>query len=195
MTAPTALVRRLVDDVINGGDVDLLDELCTPSLAPKLRWAFGEFRCAFPDWYQEVREFVTDGHTVVARMRCTGIHAGQWQGLAPTGRPMRVDAVYFFRVADDRITGLWGLEDTWTRMRHLAGDNATLGELGSLSWPRRPAYRRSVIDAHPGGDPGRPEFSPGSRHSEAKPSSRARSRQGLDVQRPAGVGARDARGS
>jgi len=132
MTAPTDLVRRLVDDVMNGGDLDLLDALCTPSLAPKLRRAFSEFRSAFPDWHQDVREFVTDGHTVVARMRCTGTHHGEWQGLAPTGRRMRVDEVYFFRVADERITGLCGLEDTWTRMRQLAGNDATLGELGSL---------------------------------------------------------------
>lgn len=27
----------------------------------------------------------------------------------------------------------WGLEDTWTRMRQLAGDDITLRELGSLS--------------------------------------------------------------
>jgi predicted ester cyclase len=80
-----------------------------------------------------VREFVTDGLTVVARMRCTGTHRGEWQGLVPTGRAMRVDEVYFFRVGEDRISGLWGLEDTWTRMRQLAGDDATLGELGSLS--------------------------------------------------------------
>jgi predicted ester cyclase len=133
MTAPTELVHRLVDEVINIGDLDVLDELCTPSLAPKLRRAFREFRSAFPDWHQDVREFVTDGHTVVARMRCTGHHQGEWQGLAPTGRPMRVDEVYFFRVADHRITGLWGLEDTWTRMRQLAGYDAALGALGSLS--------------------------------------------------------------
>jgi predicted ester cyclase len=133
MSGPTDLVRRLVDDVMNRQDLDLLDELCTPSLASKLRQAFSEFRAAFPDWHQDVREFVTDGHTVVARMRCTGTHQGEWQRLAPTGRSMRVDEVYFFRVSDDRITDLWGLEDTWTRMRQLAGNDATLGELGSLS--------------------------------------------------------------
>ena len=46
---------------------------------------------------------------------------------------MRIDEVYFFRFADNLIAGMWGLEDTWTRMRQLAGDDATLGELGSLS--------------------------------------------------------------
>ena len=136
MTTPVELVQRIIDDVINGRDLDLLDELCTPTMAHKLRTAFATFRIAFPDWRQEAREFVTDGHTVVARMRCTGSHRGEWRGLGPTGRRMRVDEVYFFRTGDGRITGLWGLEDTWTRMRQLAGDETTLGELGSLSETR-----------------------------------------------------------
>ena len=46
---------------------------------------------------------------------------------------MPIDEVYFFRFADNRISGMWELEDTWNRMRQLAGDDATLGELGSLS--------------------------------------------------------------
>ncbi|MEY2523849.1 MAG: hypothetical protein QOJ66_2414 [Ilumatobacteraceae bacterium] len=46
---------------------------------------------------------------------------------------MRIDEVYFYWIKSDRINGMWGLEDTWARMRQLAGDNTTLGELGSLS--------------------------------------------------------------
>ena len=133
MSTPTEVVQHLIDDVMNSRDLDLLDELCTPTIAPKLRTAFSTFREAFPDWHQEALEFVTDGRTVVARMRCTGTHHGEWQGLPPTGRPMRIDEVYFFRIADGRISGLWGLEDTWTRMRQLAGNDARLGELGSLT--------------------------------------------------------------
>jgi predicted ester cyclase len=130
---PVGAVTRLVDEVMNGGELDRLDELCVPKLAPKLRDAFSEFRTAFPDWQQQLVETVSDGHTVVARMRCTGTHLGTWQGLAPTRRTMRIDEVYFFRVRDGVVNGVWGLEDTWTRMRQLAGDDATLGELGSLS--------------------------------------------------------------
>jgi ketosteroid isomerase-like protein len=133
VVTPVELVQRVIDDVLNGRNLDLLDELCTPPLARKLREAFSTFRDAFPDWQQEALEYVTDGRTVVARMRCTGTHRGEWQGLAPTGRRMRIDEVYFFRTTDGRISGLWGLEDTWTRMRQLAGDDARLGELGSLS--------------------------------------------------------------
>jgi ketosteroid isomerase-like protein len=128
-----ALVRRLVDQVINGVDLDALDELCTPSLAPKLRLAFTQFRDAFPDWHQHVVKLVAEEDTVVARFVCTGTHGRTWQGLAPSGRQMRVDEVYFFTIRDHRISRVWGLEDTWSRMRQLAGDNVTLGELGSLS--------------------------------------------------------------
>lgn len=128
-----ALVRRLVDEVINGNDLDVLDELAAPRLAPKLRTAFEQFRAAFPDWRQELVQLVAEDDTVVARFRCTGTQVGDWQGLAATGRAMKVDEVYFFRFADGRVAGMWGLEDTWTRMRQLAGDDATLGELGSLS--------------------------------------------------------------
>lgn len=77
-------------------------------------------------------EFATDDQTVVARMRCTGTHQGEWQGLAPTGRRMRVDEVSFYRIADDRITGVWPGRHL-VRMHQLAGHDATLGELGSLS--------------------------------------------------------------
>ena len=48
---------------------------------------------------------------------------------------MTIDEVYFFRFAGDRIRSMWGIEDAWTRMRQLAGENVTLGELGSLSDP------------------------------------------------------------
>lgn len=54
--APIDLVQRIIDDVMNGRDFDLLDELCTPQLAPKLRTAFSDFVAAFPDWRQEARE-------------------------------------------------------------------------------------------------------------------------------------------
>jgi predicted ester cyclase len=130
---PKQLVRRLVDEVMNGRHLDRLDVLCTNRLAPKLRVAFQQFLEAFPDWRQEIVELVHEDGTVVAHFRCTGTHEGSWRGLSATGRSMRIDEVYFFRVDDGRIGGLWGLEDTWSRMRQLAGDAATLGELGSLT--------------------------------------------------------------
>ena len=134
LAANKVLVQRLVDEVINGRQLDMLNELCTPALAPKLRRAFMQFLEAFGDWRQTVVELVAEGDTVVARFRCEGTQTGDWLGIPATGRRMRIDEVYFFRIENGRIARLWGLEDTWTRRRQLAGDDdIQLGELGSLS--------------------------------------------------------------
>lgn len=125
-------MRRLVDEVINARRFDVLDELATDRLAPRLRDAFEQFAAAFPDWHQRVVELVEEGDTVVARFRCTGTQATPWQGIAPTGRSMDVDEVAFIRVEDGRIARMWGLEDTWSRMQQLAGRDLSLGDLGSL---------------------------------------------------------------
>ena len=133
MTDPKALVRRLADDVINANDPDALDDIATPALARTLRRAFDQFRAAFPDWHQDIIELVAEGPTVVARFRCTGTHQGPWQGLQPTGRTMTIDEVYFFRTDGDRLTRVWGLEDTWTRHQQLQGNPNSPGEYGSLT--------------------------------------------------------------
>lgn len=135
MTDRKAIVVRLVTEAINGRDLGVLDEICTPQLGSKLRNAFSSFADAFPDWHQELVELVAEGETVVARFRCHGTQTGPWEGLPPSGRTMKIDEVYFFRFSGARIRSMWGLEDTWTRIRQLSGENIQLGELGSLSDP------------------------------------------------------------
>jgi predicted ester cyclase len=115
-------VRQFVD-AINSGDEAALDGLCSRELAAKLKVDFAEFRGAFPDWRMETVELVGEHAVVVARFRCSGTHQGWWQGLPPQGKPMRVEEVYFFRIHDGRITDLWALEDTWTRMQQLSNSD------------------------------------------------------------------------
>ena len=87
-----AVVRRLVDEVMNAQRLDALDELCTPSM----------------------------GDTVVGRFTCSATHIGEWRGHPATGtRFENVDEVYFFGFEDGRIAEAWGLEDTLDRMRQL----------------------------------------------------------------------------
>ena len=113
------LVRRLVEEVINRGDMDLIDELCTLELAPRMGRLFGSFRSAFPDWREEVVWLVAEGDRVAGRFRCRGTHLGEFMGEAPTGRRMEVDEVFAFRVEDGRFSEFWTLEDGLSRMRQL----------------------------------------------------------------------------
>jgi predicted ester cyclase len=82
---------------------------------------FGSFRRSFPDIRMEVVQLVAEGDTVVGRFACSATHTGEWRGHAPTGRRFEnVDEVYFFGFDGDRISEVWGIEDTLDRFRQLA---------------------------------------------------------------------------
>jgi predicted ester cyclase len=114
-----ALVRRLVDEVMNEGRLEVLDELYAPQLATAAREWIAPFRASFPDVRMEIVALIAEGDEVAARFWCSGTHLGEWRGHAPTGRRFRVGEAYFFTVQDGRIVAAWGVEDTEKRMRQL----------------------------------------------------------------------------
>jgi predicted ester cyclase len=117
---PKAVIRRLINDVMNAGRLELIDELYAPQIATGARRWIAPFRDSFPDVQMETVELIAEGEKVVGRFRCSGTHLGAWRGNQPTGRRFeRVDEVYIFRVIDGRIAGAWGLEDTRSRERQL----------------------------------------------------------------------------
>lgn len=118
-----AVVRRFVEEAVNGGRDELVDELFAPAMAASAREWFGAFRGSFPDVHMEVVELVAEGDTVVGRFKCSATHLGEWRGNEPTGRRFEdVDEVYFFSFDGDRIASAWGLEDTLDRLRQLGLD-------------------------------------------------------------------------
>jgi predicted ester cyclase len=118
--SPKAIVTRLVNEVINEGRLDLIDELYGADLAEGAKRWIAPFRASFPDVRMDIVELIAEGHTVVGRFRCSGTHQGPWLGHPPTGRRFhRIDEVYIFRTRDGKITHAWGLEDTHRRLRQL----------------------------------------------------------------------------
>ena len=117
---PKATVRRLVEEVMNEGRLEVLEELYAPRLAAAARGWIVPFRESFPDVRMEIVELVAEGERVVGRFRCSGTHLGAWEGQPPTERRFeRVNEVYFFTVREGRIVAAWGLEDTRSRRRQL----------------------------------------------------------------------------
>jgi predicted ester cyclase len=123
-----AVVRRFVEEAVNGGRDELVDELFAPEMAASAREWFGAFRGSFPDVHMELVELVADGDTVVGRFKCSATHLGEWRGNEPTGRRFEdVDEVYFFGFDGDRIASVWGLEDTLDRFHQLGLDPPAAG--------------------------------------------------------------------
>jgi predicted ester cyclase len=115
-----ALVRRLIDEVVNARDPAALDKLAAGEFAEVARGWIGPFRDAFPDFRMEIVELVTEGDKVAARFRCSGTDRGEWRGVEPTGRRFEdVDEIYIFEVRKGRLTSAFGLEDNLKRTRQL----------------------------------------------------------------------------
>jgi predicted ester cyclase len=115
-----ALIRRLIEEVVNARDPAAVDELAGDEFAATARRWIGPFRDAFPDFRMEIVDMVAEGDKVAAHFRCSGTHRGEWRGVEPTGRRFEnVDEIYIFEVRDGRLTSALGLEDNLKRTRQL----------------------------------------------------------------------------
>jgi predicted ester cyclase len=115
-----ALVRRLIDEVMNQRRLEVVDEIYSPALAARARAWIAPFLDSFADVEMRIVDIVGEGDRVVGRFSCSGTHVGTWRDHPPTdARFTNVAEVYFFRIRDGRIASAWGLEDTWERLRQL----------------------------------------------------------------------------
>ena len=115
-----AVVRRLVEEVLNGGRMAVIDELYASALAPEATAWIAPFRTSFPDVHMEVIDLIAEDDQVVGRFTCSGTHLGEWLGHPPTGRRFEaIDEVGIYHFRDGRIVETWGIEDTLSRLEQL----------------------------------------------------------------------------
>ncbi|GAA1594985.1 hypothetical protein GCM10009789_56360 [Kribbella sancticallisti] len=120
LAANKAVVRRLIDEVLNGGNLDLIDDLYAADQADAARAWIAPFRASFPDVRMDTIELVAEGDVVIGRFTCTATHTGTWLGHPPTGRRfVAVDEVNRYRLRDGRIAETWTLEDNLDRLIQL----------------------------------------------------------------------------
>src|SRR5689334_14954627 len=106
----TTLIHRLIDEVINSGDFDRVDELIAPDhidhITPSGQSVVGlagfkqgaaQVRAAFPDFRATIEDALTDGDKIAFRMRMRGTHRGTFAGIAPTGNEVNYTAIGFVR--------------------------------------------------------------------------------------------------
>jgi len=118
-----AVVRRLVEDVVNRGDLAVVDEIFATnfvnlSLATGItpdREGIKQYitilRSAFPDYHNIIEDLIAEGDRVVARVICRGTHRADFMGIAPTGRSVAFSAISIFRFAGGRVVERWNNTD------------------------------------------------------------------------------------
>src|SRR5688572_19856225 len=95
--ANKAVLRRLLEEATNQGNLDLYDELCDPNYVyhdafmpmqgiAALKQSTAMFRAAFPDLHVTIEALIGEGETVVMRWTLRGTHQGELMGIAPTNK-------------------------------------------------------------------------------------------------------------
>ncbi len=124
------LVRRYIEEVWNGHNLDAIDELVSPeyfnhaaSTAEYQRGgaklAVEWLRSVFPDHRFDIEDAAADGNTVAVRGTMGGTHEGELMGIAPTGKRVVVQQTHWFRVADGKVAEHWAVRDDLGMMRQL----------------------------------------------------------------------------
>jgi predicted ester cyclase len=76
-------------------------------------------RSAFPDLKLTPEAIYTDGDTVIARVRVTGTHNGEYFGIPPTGKGIDVAVIDITRVEGGKAVERWGIVDGFKLMQQL----------------------------------------------------------------------------
>lgn len=132
--ANKAICRRF-HDAINSNNLALIDKTIDELVAPNvifhapvplgetgpqaLKKVMSVLHEAYPDLHVAIEDVIAEGDKVVARNVVTGTNRGDYMGRAPTGKSVRYNEIFIFRVADGRVAEIWGVVDLFGQMKQL----------------------------------------------------------------------------
>jgi len=124
------LVRRYYEAV--AGDLRGIEELVTadfvdhhfpPDTPPGpqgVRRFFTQFlRAVFSDLRIEIDFLLAEGDRVDCHFAALFKHTGQFAGIGPTGKQLRVPAVSTFRIAGGKLAEAWEIYDSGDMLRQI----------------------------------------------------------------------------
>ena len=126
-----ALVRRFYEEVMNRGNMAVVDELSAPNIVDHnpmpgqaagpegFKQFVGMFRSAFPDLNVTADDVIAEGDKVVARTTMRGTHRGEFMGIAPTNKQVTVSGMDMVRIANGKAVEVWHIDDALGMMQQL----------------------------------------------------------------------------
>ena len=97
------VVRRFIREVLSGGRLDRVDELCAPGYVnrafgadlPAFKQMLAGLAAALPERHVDVEELIAEGNAVVARFTL--------EMRDPAGKTIAVRGLTYYRLADGKI--------------------------------------------------------------------------------------------
>jgi len=127
-----AATMRRAYDLISAGDIDgfgallaedFVEHEATPGLDPTKEGVvqfFHMYKAAFPDLRMDPLDVLVSDDKVVARVRATGTHQGEFLGMPATGKSVDVQLIDIIRFDSDGLAcEHWGVLDALAMMQQL----------------------------------------------------------------------------
>jgi steroid delta-isomerase-like uncharacterized protein len=128
------LVRRYFEELLNGRNLPLLEDLLHPDCvftAPpvpgglhgtaSIRPAFSALLATFPDLTFTVDEQIVEGDKGAVRWTMRGTHEGEWLGIPATGRAVVLTGIDIFHFSGGRIGRIHAEGDYLGALRQISG--------------------------------------------------------------------------
>jgi steroid delta-isomerase-like uncharacterized protein len=125
-----ALLRRGFEEGINKGNMSVFEELIAPNYmnynfpAPTpgpegFKLVIAMFRGAFPDLHVTIEDMCAEGNKVATRGYFTGTQKGEFQGIPPTGKQVKVTYMDIWRIENGKFVENWVQMDMVGLMQQL----------------------------------------------------------------------------
>ncbi|GAC1650070.1 MAG: ester cyclase [Acidobacteriaceae bacterium] len=125
-----AVVRRYYDEVLNGGNSELLNVIAVHEYIEHdpipgqgtgidgLRERVAMLRDAFQPQFT-LEDVVAEGDRVAVRWTHRGTHVGAFMGIPPTGRSYSIAGIDIHRLKDGRMAEHWHVVDLLGQLQQL----------------------------------------------------------------------------
>lgn len=127
-----ALYHRLIEEVVNEGQLDIVDEIVDSDFvmhvagdpnpvreSDGLKEHVQAWRTAFPDLHLDVDAVLIHGNRVVGRWTLTGTHEGELMGIEPSEAQVSLRGVEIDRVENGEFVEIWEIVDTLSLFQQL----------------------------------------------------------------------------
>ena len=126
-----AMIRRVMDEVLNKGNIAVVDEIMAPDYVFHAAdgtqinglEAFKQFVSmicgAFPDIHYNVDDAACDGDIVAIRTNFTGTNTGSLRGMPPTGKKVTMQEALFYRFEGNKSVEEWQFMNQLTLLQQL----------------------------------------------------------------------------
>ena len=127
-----ALARRFAEDIINRGNVDMVDEIYAPEYVDHdpnmpedvhglegVKETYNMILGAFPDSEVTIEDQVAEGDKVVTRWTVRATHQGELMDIPPSGNRVEFMGVTISRIEGNKIVEDWDIYDALGMMQQI----------------------------------------------------------------------------